>query len=911
MKELWRRIEWLLHRPRFERELDEELRHHLTLKAEQQGSREAAQRQFGNIALIKEDARAMWTFNFWEQIAKDIRYGLRGMARNRFFSGMAVLSLSLGIGANTAIYSIMDAVMIRSLPVQHPDELTIVNWHAKPDPAVIHSSNGSDYDEPGGFITSPNFPWPAYERLRDHNSVFSSLFAYQGVGRLNLVIRDQASLGEVELVSGNFFSGLGIVPAAGRLISEDDNRATDPQVAVLSYRYWQDRFASDQSAVGKIIKINNVPFTIIGVSAPEFFGVSAGSAPVLFVPMANRPALARSFENEHATMFIDSHFYWVEMMGRLRPGVTIAQAEAELSGRFHQFALASAENEKERTNLPALWLEQGASGVDSLRRRYSKPLYVLMAMVVLILAIACANIANLLLSRATARRREMAVRLSLGASRARVLRQLLTESVLLSLPGALLGLGVAALGLRFLIWLLANGREDFVLRAQLDWRVLAFTLLVALATGLLFGLAPALEATRVDIAPGLKEVRISGPRSSFRRLGLSQMLVISQIALSVLLVLGAAVFVRTLSNLHSVALGFNQENLLVFSLDASKAGYKDSNLKLLYADLEARFRVLPGVRAATAVSMPMVSGWTSSTDIGVPGIPKPAVGRGPKTSYAQVGPTFFETMQIPIVLGRALGPRDADGAPLAAVVNQVFASKYFPNQDPVGKHFTLGSKPGSDMTIVGVSRTARYNSLKRDIPPVAYISYLQKHLKHPSGEMYYDLRTSGDPLAMAGVIRKVVHDAAPNVPVAEITTQARRIDNTISQERAFADLCTVFAGLALVIASVGLYGTMAYAVSRRTNEIGIRVALGAERRRIVWMVLREVFALSGAGLVIGLLCAWASASAIKAFLFGVKPADPTALVASAAVLAASTLLAGYGPAWRASRIDPMSALRHE
>jgi macrolide transport system ATP-binding/permease protein len=911
MKELWRRLAWLLQRDRFERELDEEMRHHLALQAERQGGREDALRQFGNIALIREDSRAMWTFTFWEQFAKDIRYGLRSMANNRLFTAMAVLSLALGIGANTAIYSIIDAVMIRALPVPRPNELAIVNWHAKTNPPVIHNINGSDYDEPGGGTTSPNLSWPAYEILRDNNTAFSTLFAYKGAGRLNLAIRGQAELGEVELVSGNFFGGLGIVPAIGRLLGDDDNRPGASHVAVLSYNYWRDRLAGDRGAIGQIIRINNIPFSIAGVAAPEFFGVKPSAAPAVFIPMVNRPWLSLNFDDEQKSMFIDNHFYWVEIMGRLRPGVTPAGAQAELAARFHQYALASAETEKERTILPALWLEDGASGVDSLRRQFSKPLFVLMTMVALILVIACANIANLLLSRANARRREMAVRLSLGASRLRIIRQLLTESVLLAVPGALLGLGVAALGLRFLIWLMADGREDFFLRAQLDWRVLAFTLAVALVTGIVFGLAPAVEATRVDITPALKETRASAPRSRSRRLNLSQILVVSQIAISLVLVLGAGLFVRTLANLHAVELGFNQENVLTFNLNAGLAGYKDDRLRALYAGLEERLAAVPGVRSETVTSVPMVSGWTDSTGILLPGIPQTTNGPRPNTSYTQVGPTFFETMQIPILLGRALDSHDVDGAPLAAVVNEVFAKKYFPNQNPIGKHFGLNLRAPFDMTIVGVSKNARYNSLKRAIPPVSYISYLQKNQKTPPTQIFFELRTIGDPLSMAGTIRKVVHDAAPNVPVAGIVTQASRIESTIGQERTFADLCTVFALLALVIASVGLYGTMAYAVSRRTNEIGIRMALGAARQRIVWMVLREVLILAAAGLVVGLLGAWASASAIKSFLFGMKPADPVALSVSVIVLAAAAILAGYAPAWRASRIDPMAALRHE
>jgi predicted permease len=801
--------------------------------------------------------------------------------------------------------------MVRALPVRNPGELVIPNWRAKRDPAVVQSSNGSEYDEPGGGTTSPDFPWPAYELLRNQTDVFSGLFAYKDAGHLNLVVRGQAELGDVEFVSGNFFSGLGIVPAAGRMIADSDNLAGASQVAVLSYSYWQGRLAGDLSAIGQTVRINNVPFTISGVAAPEFFGVKPGSAPVLYVPIVNRPALARNYGNEHDTMFIDSHFYWVDMMGRLRPGVTLARAQAELAGPFHHLVLASASNDRERANLPALWVEEGGSGVDSLRRYRSNSLFILMTMVAFILAIACANIANLLLARATARRREIAVRLSLGASRLRVLRQLLTESVMLALPGGILGLGVAAAGIRFLIRLLSGGQEDFSLSVQLDWHVLAFTSGLAFATGILFGLAPAIAATRVDITPALKETRASAPRRHGRRIGLSQLLVVTQIALSLLLVLGAALFVRTLANLHSVEIGFNQENVLTFSLDAGQAGYKDAALRAFYARMDEQFRALPGVGAATVTDMPLVSGWNSGTNVTLPGAPKQQGRGGTHTSLTTVGPTFFDTMQIPMALGRSIGSHDVDGAPLAAVVNEVFAKKYFPNQNPIGQHFGLGNSEAGDLTIVGVAKNFRYSSLKRAIPPVVYLSSLQNIIKRPSGAMFFELRTMGNPLALGATVRKVVHDVAPNIPVTAMMTQRQRIDTTIVDEHIFADLCTAFAILALIIACVGLYGTMAYVVARRTNEIGIRMALGAERRRIIWMVLREVLTLAAAGLTIGLICAWSATSAIESYVFGMKPADPLTMLLAAGILIVALVLAGFAPATRASRIDPLSALRHE
>jgi len=898
-------------------DLNNEIAHDLTADAEErvrsgiprEEAEFASRRDFGNVSLLKEDLREIWIWTSLQRLSQDIRYGWRTLRSNLLFTSMVIVSLALGIGANTAIYSVMDAIMLRALPVKNPGELVILNWRTKnTEPDVVRDHNGPNYPVPGGGVESPDFPWQVYELFRNHNNSFSALFAYKDAGRLNLIVNGQAEAGPVEFVSGNFFSGLGINPAAGRLLTDSDDVAGSSQVAVISFIYWHQRFNADPSAIGQTVKLDNIPFTIAGVTAPEFYGVSAGSAPLVYIPMSNRPALLN--RGEEKAMFIDPHNYWVDIIGRLRPGITLARAETELSGPFQVYVLASAANDKERTDLPALWMQEGGSGVDSLRRRFSKPLLVLMTMVVLILAIACANIANLLLSRSAARRREIAVRLSLGASRLRVLRQLLTESLMLSLPGGILGLGVAAVGIHFLISLLSGREDGMSLRAGIDWRTLVFTLCIALAAGIVFGIAPAIQATRVDITPALKETRASSPRRRGRFIGLSQLLVVAQITLSFLLVLGATLFGRTLANLHSVEVGFNPEHLLTFSLNARHGGFEDAQLQTLYARLSEQFRALPGVRAATLSDMPLVANWNSSVGLYVPGIPKHEGRGGTGTSLVMVGPMFFETMQLPIALGRSINTQDVDGAQLAAVVNQMFAKKYFPNQNPIGKQFGINSNV-ANILIVGVAKNARYSSLKGGIPPVTYLAYFQKALKRRPGSAIFELRTAADPLTLAQTVLKAVQAAAPQVPVTNMRTQTQIIDSTISQERTFADLCTAFALLALGIAGVGLYGTMAYSVSRRTNEIGIRMALGAGRHRIIALVLREVIALAVAGLTIGLLTAWSTQSVIKSFLFGVRTADPFTVLWAGGILFAVLILAGYAPARRASRIEPLGALRHE
>lgn len=909
MRELLRRLHHLLHRVEFERELEEEMRHHLALSAEERGSAAAANRQFGNMTLLREESRAMWTWTVWEQFLQDLRYGLRAMAANPLFTAVATISLALGIGANTAIFSFMDAVLLRTLPVRNPQELVVFHWRAKGNPGVVHDLTGSMSNDKATGRTSPNFPFGAFQTLRADPDVLSTVFAHARAWRINIVAQQQAEVSEGQYVSGGFYTGLGVTPAAGRLIGDEDDRAGAPPVAVLSYAYWRRRFNADPAAVGQSILINNTPFTIAGVSSPEFFGINPGAQPDVYIPLHTAPLLSPKPKETEQRGFFDANYYWVEMMGRLRPGVSREQARSVLAGRFQRYAASTAATEKERAEFPALWLEDGAGGLDSLRRQYSKPLFVLMAMVGLILTIACANIASLLLARATARRREIALRLSMGAGRMRVIRQLLTESVLLSLLGGVLGLFVAMWGIRSLAWLLANGRERFTLHASLNWQVMLFTLGLAVVTGMLFGLVPALQSTRVDLAAALKETRASEERGRARRFGLSHVLVAVQIGLSLLLVVGAGLFVRTLSNLHSVNLGFNREKVLLFNLDARQAGYKDAALAQFYGELLNRFRRIPGVNSAALSQSPLVSGNWRSGPIRIPGAAA-AAGEQPDTCVMAVDPEFLPTMQIPILLGRGLEERDL-ASPRVAVVTEAFVKKFFPHENPVGRRIGLG-KPDSpaNIEIVGVARASLYNSVKeKETPPLAYVPYTQ-NLEALNG-VFFELRAAGDPLSLVSTVRKIVHEASPNVPIAEVKTQTALIDQMIGQERTFAQLCSGFAVLALMIACVGLYGTMAYTVARRTSEIGIRMALGAMRGQIVWMVLREVLAVAVAGVAVGLGAAWGTTRFVESYLYGMKQNDPAVLVGAVLVLTAAAVAAGCAPAWRAARIDPLAALRHE
>jgi macrolide transport system ATP-binding/permease protein len=675
----------------------------------------------------------------------------------------------------------------------------------------------------------------------------------------------------------------------------------------LSSAYWQRRYHGNQGVVGQSILINNKPCTIIGVSASEFFGVNPGAQPEVYLPLHAAPTLSTFRDETERRDFFDGNFYWVEMMGRLGPGISREQAQTVLAGRFRQYATSTASTAKEREEFPALWLEDGAGGLDSLRREYSKPLFVLMAMVGLILTIACANIASLLLARTAARRREIAVRLSIGAGRMRVIRQLLTESLLLSLAGGVAGLLVAVWGIRSLTWLLANGQERFTLHATLNWQVMLFTLGLAVITGTLFGLAPALQSTRVDLTSALKQVRANEAGGRSRGFGLGHVLVTAQIGLSLLLVVGAGLFVRTLTNLHSVNLGFNQENLLLFSVDAKQAGYKDAALGQFYGDLLDKFRRVPGVTSVGLSQFPLVAFYWDSSKILVPGAPA-ADGKGQETCVTMVDSGFLPTMQIPILRGRGLEDHDLASSRVA-VVTEEFVKQFFPNGNPLGRRFGLGDGP-ADIEIVGVARKSLYNSVKeKETPPVAYVPYTQN--LDGLSRVYFELRAAGNPLALVPAVRQIVHEASPNVPVAQVKTQAAQIDETISEERTFAQLCSGFAALALGIACVGLYGTMAYTVARRTSAIGIRMALGAMRGQIVWMVLREVLVVAAVGVAAGLGAAWATTRFVESYLFGMKQHDPGVLVGAVVVLIVAAGAAGFGPAWRAARIDPLVALRHE
>ena len=913
---LLRRLGWWLRGPRKEAELQEELQFHLAQEAEDRraaglqadDARSAAHRDLGNEARVREEVRAVWTWRPLDELTQDVRYALRTIATHRAVSVFAALSLALGIGANTAIYSFMETVLLRTLPVPDPDSLVVMSWRAKPftfsksGEFVLRSISGRTYRTNDGSVEARIFPYPAFERLREASAPFlSSIFTVFRGGRMNVLVDGQAELTDAQYVSGDFFPGLAIPPGAGRLFVADDDRPGAEAVAVISAGYAERRFGAIANAVGKQIRIDNAPFTIVGVTPVGFEGVEPGAAKNLYVPL-------QILKGADGPSFTDPNYYWAEVMGRLRPGVTRDQANAALTAAFAQWVAPTATNDIERANLPVLTVGDGGGGLDTLRRRYEKPLYLLQAIVGVILLIACANTANLLLARSAARQREIAVRLSIGAGRFRLIRQLLTESLVLAVVSGTAGILLAIGGTRLLSALLARSDEGLVLQAGVNWTVLLVTLALSVLCGLVFGLAPAIQATRPDLIPALKDsgALVTGrlARHRFPRLKLQHGLVVTQIALLMLLLVGAGLFAQTLAKLQAVPLGFNPENVLLFDINAPQAGYPQDGAAGYYAQLRDRFIELPGVRAATLSHASMIKAGRGHP-ISIDGARLDGTYR-----IMQAGPRFFSTMQIAMLAGREFDERDVTAAVAPGVVSDLFARTYFPNQDPIGRRIRVGGGMPMEVEIIGVSAPAHYGPVKFASPPVLYLSYSQAPAVSLQS-MTYALRTDGNPLDYIPAVRQIVHNADSRIPVTNFKTQAGEIASTINQEILLARICVAFAIVALVIASAGLYGTLAYAVARRTREIGIRIAIGARRGTVIWMVMREVCVLAGVGLLISIPIARALSTFVRSFLFEMQPNDPRAIALAVTTLAAAALAAGYGPARRASTIAPTTALRQE
>ncbi|HEY4425673.1 MAG TPA: ABC transporter permease [Pyrinomonadaceae bacterium] len=862
-------------------------------------------------------------------LIQDLRYGLRMLLKQKGLTAVALLSLALGIGANTALFSIVDAMLLKMLPVKEPDRLVLFKTIA-PQGFSVGSYNGSsNKDQQTGLINRTSFAFVTYQRLREQEGPMSDIFAFGNIG-LNVTADGQAEIANGQAVTGNYYAALGVQPAVGRVLNDEDDKAGAAPVAVLSHRYWQKRFGGDAAIVGKQINLNNVPFTVVGVSAKGFDGTAGvGTSQDVSIPVAIEPQL---YADKDRSYMNGAGVWWLRIMGRLKPGVTPEQAQGQLENAFLQSVLehraarqaaakargGNAISDLDPQQYPRLIADPGGQGEMYRRKYYAPSLYLLLGVVGLVLLIACANVANLLLSRSAGRQKEISLRLALGASRRRLIRQLLTESVLLAVLGGLFGIIFAIWIKDGLIAVSLWGGRGMALEPRLDWRVLGFTLGLSLLTGIVFGLAPAWRTTRIDLTPSLKD---SGRSStSVHRSLLSRGLVVVQVALSLLLLVGAGLFVRTLLNLQRVDPGFNTQNLLLFDVEPALIGYKDDKLRQIYALIGERLEAVPGVQGVTFSRMPLLSQSSSSSSVflreALNATPD-SEGRIPPSGEGYrhvVRENFLQAMGIPLLSGRTFGPQDDTNSPKVVVVNQTFANKFFPDQNPIGKRFTYDTKKPDELEIIGIARDAKYTSQRDEIPPTVYSSYRQER---PQSGATFEVRTTGDPSATIASVRSVVREIEPNLPVMNVKSQVEQADETLRMERLFAKLLTLFALLAQQLAAIGLFGVLAYTVSQRTHEIGIRMALGADRGNVLRMIVKQgmilvlicvVLGVVGAYILTKYLESWISLSKM---LFGVKVTDPLTYGVIAVLLTFVALIACYIPARRATKVDPLVALRYE
>ncbi|MDX6498754.1 MAG: hypothetical protein QOG23_2014 [Blastocatellia bacterium] len=837
-----------------------------------------------------------------ETLLKDIRYGLRGLWKRPAFTIVALVILALGIGANTAIFTLIDAVLLKPLPVNKPEQLVLF------DDSTGEGTSTSDGDPSPGQVH--RFSYAAYRYFREHDSSFQELSAFRsGESGLNVRQTDSQNGGTAErasghLVSGNYFAVLGVNALRGRVFTNDDDSPAAQPAAVISYGYWTEKLNSDAQVVGRSVLLNGTPFTVVGVMPRGFFGVRVRRAPDFWLPLVFQPQieLRKSFLE-------DKNVSWLNLVGRLKPGTQMGQAQAGVNVEMRQFitdqvGAKAGDDVKRAIANTHVQLAPGGGGISGLRKYYTQALRMLMVIVALVLLIACANVGNLLLSRAATRQAEISLRQALGASRWRLMRQLLTESLLLAVLGGVAGVLLAQWAVSLLV---ARVAATSPLDVKPDWAVLMFSIGISLLSGILFGIAPAIRATRTDLVSALKEKSTRGRRGRFN---LGSMLVVTQVAVSLILLVGAGLFARSLIKLQEVDLGFNRDNVLLAVIDARLAGYQPAELTPLYRQLYDRLSALPNVRSVTMSSNSPMSGSHTSSSLLVRGYqPRPDEDMVAEDMF--VGPQYAETLGLSLVFGREIGLQDTVASTKVAVVNRTFAENYFHNQNPIGRRITFNEDSDKDdIEIVGVVGDAKYDSAKEKPDRVVYRPILQVQDQQTYNNVL-QLRTAGDPNGLAGEVRAAIAQVDAKLPIRSLTSLRAQTDDSLKQEKLLAQLVSFFGGLGLVLSCVGLYGIMAHAVVRRTNEIGIRMALGAERRNIIWMVLKESLLLVGAGLFIGVPASWGAAHLISSQLFGLSPGDPVTLSMAVILLTLVAALAGYIPARKASRVNPLVALRYE
>jgi putative ABC transport system permease protein len=900
LRDLLYRSRALFRRDAVEAELDEELREHFERQVETYIAAgltcEEAQRrtrlEFGGLDQVKEECRDARGVSFTETLLQDIRFSLRLLRKTPTITAIALLSLALGIGANTAIFSLIDAVMLRMLPVPSPEELLQVRM----------VSPGSDGEG------NPVFTNPIWEQLRDQQDVFSGAFAWD-TDRFDLTQGGAVHYANGLWVSGGYFNGLQLLPAAGRLISTSDDQPGCAGVAVLSYGFWQEHYGGAPGAVGSTISLNRHPFEVVGVSSPGFSGMDVGDKFDVALPIC----ATRIFDDQESRLDHRS-WWWLSVAGRAKPGIAPGQLKAHLSVLSPRVFSESVPNrwapkDQERFMKRVLVTAPAATGTSYLRRQFNQPLTILMALVALVLLIACANIASLMLARGAARHKEIAVRQALGASRPRLIRQLLTECILLSLAGALMGVLFARWGTALLVRFISTSRNVVFLDLSLDGRVLGFTAAVALFTGILFGLLPALRATRVSVTSAMKGNQ--SPESERpTRFRVRHWIVASQVALSLVLLVAGGLLLRSFAKLATLDIGFDRNNVLLVNADLQTVRVPAEQQENTYQQIENRLRVLPGVVSVGRSILTPVSGFMWNNTIGTEWS-RSVTGDSALADLNYVSPGFFPTLRMTVLAGRNFSAADTKASPAVAVVNRLLAGRFFPGVNPLGKTFRIYDgmgKPGPPFEVVGIVRDAKYGDMREEEPPTAFFPATQ--IPEHAEQENFELRTAMRPSSLAPAVQAAVAEVNNQIPL-EFHTLAQQVNDSMVQERLLALLSGFFGVVALLLAMIGLFGTFSYLVTQRRIEFGVRMALGARPGSILRLVMSDLIAVLAGGLVAGACISLAATRALQQMLFGLGPRDAITMIGAAGVLSAVALLAGYLPARRAMRVDPMIALRYE